>query len=147
MRINTQFSVAVHILTVLAYFEHEHKDITSDMMARSIGTNPVVVRRIVRLLKKAGLVDVRAGVKCTKLGRPAGAITLLDIYHAVRPPSESLFDLHPNPNRNCIIGIHIKDAVSGPIADAQKAMENRLSSFTLQDIVNSISKKDKTRRH
>lgn len=136
MRINTQFPVAVHILAVLAYFEKE--DITSDDLARSVGTNPVVVRRIVSQLKKAGLVSAQAGVKGISLCRKPKDITLLDIYNAVRSSKDTIFGVHPNPSQSCEVGAYIKSAVSGPFKSAQQALENDLASHTLLDVLNPI---------
>ena len=139
MRINTQFPVAVHILALLAFFED--KSPSSELIAKSVGTNPVVIRRVVSQLKKSGLVDAQAGIKGTSLRKKPKDITLLDIYNAVRSSEEALFDVHPNPNPACVIGAHIKEAMSIPLSDAQKAMENKLASFTLLDIVRPISEK------
>lgn len=136
MRINTQFPVALHVLAVLAYFED--RVITSEDLARSVGTNPVVIRRTVSALKKAGLVDARAGVKGTTLCRRPEAITLLDVYHAVRQEDDVIFDLHPNPSRSCRVGAHIQEAVAVPLMSAQRAMEENLTTFTLQDVMKTI---------
>ena len=54
MNINTRFSVGVHILTLLAC--KPNRGITSEMLARSVNTNSVVIRRLTGQLKKAGLV-------------------------------------------------------------------------------------------
>lgn len=138
MRINTQFPVAVHILAVLAYFEDEA--VTSEVLARSVGTNPVVVRRLISGLKKAGLVSAQAGVKGITLCRKPEHITLLDVYHAVHPEEESIFDLHQNPSQRCVVGAHIVDAVNEPFKRAQKAMEMELGTSTMADVLLPIQK-------
>lgn len=137
MRINTQFPMAVHILAVLSYFGGKTA-LTSEALAKSVGTNPVVVRRIVSRLKKAGLVDARPGVPGATLRRRPDAITLLDVYNAVRAPGDTLFDLHKNPSMQCPVGAHIADAVEGPLGDAQRAMEHELSTRTLAEVTNTI---------
>lgn len=140
MRINTQFPVAVHILAVLAYFEDEQ--MTSEDLARSVGTNPGVVRRLVPKLKKAGLVDTRPGARGTTLCRRPADIPLSDIYNAVRAPEDSLFDIHPSPSQRCVVGRHIKEAVHTPLMSAQMAMERELGAFTLADVMESIRKEN-----
>ena len=137
MRINTQFPVAIHILAVLAFFKDENY--TSSDLARSVGTNPVVIRRLISQLKSAGLVDARSGVKGISLCKKPEEISLLEVYKALRLPEEVVFDLHPNPNSQCEVGAHILAAVNGPFLSAQKAMEDELASFYLSDVLESIN--------
>ena len=59
MAANSQFSMAVHILTVLAKAEDEK--VKSDYVARSVNTNAVVIRRIMSQLSAAGLVSSQTG--------------------------------------------------------------------------------------
>lgn len=134
MRVNTRFPVSIHILTLAALIGEERS--TSENIAKSVNTNPVVIRRINAMLKKAGLITVISGVGGTRLNRRPEDITLLDIYHAVISVSnESLFDLHHDPNPSCPVGANIQAALAGPLASAQLAMEDCLSKYTLADIV------------
>ena len=55
---NSRFSTAVHILTLLASMPGER--LTSEFIAASVGTNPVVIRRQLASLREAGLVQVTA---------------------------------------------------------------------------------------
>ena len=144
MRINTQFPVAVHILSALAYFRDD--PLPSDSIAKSIGTNPVVVRRMLSLLKKKGFVDTQSGVRGAVLRREHRDITLLDIYNAVRPKGETLFDLHPNPSRLCPVGAHISKAIGVPLGNAQSALEKELGASTLADVIESIAHHNKRPR-
>ena len=48
MRKSTRFAAAVHILTMLAAIEEEY--LSSDVIARSMNTNRVVVRRLIASL-------------------------------------------------------------------------------------------------
>lgn len=66
MQISSRFSVGVHVLTSLAT-NLVGELLTSDRMAGSVSTNPVVIRRILGLLKQAGLVEVRAAADGTYL--------------------------------------------------------------------------------
>lgn len=139
MRINTRFPVAVHILVLVSFGTTPP---TSDLLARSVNTNPVVIRRTVALLKKAGLVQVRAGVGGAVLLRPPEAITLLDIYKAVQADEDgALFDLHQNPNPKCYVGANIHAALGPALADAQNALEQQLATWTLADIAAPIKEK------
>ena len=67
MQISTKFTTAVHVLIAIEYFRDDEK-ITSDMLAGTVGSNPVIIRNIMSQLKEAGLIEVRRG---------PGGITLL----------------------------------------------------------------------
>lgn len=68
MNNDTRLAVAIHILALLSFAGSEYR--SSDLLARSVNTNPVVVRRLTGRLKKAGIVDVRRGQGGTALARP-----------------------------------------------------------------------------
>src|SRR5271166_34715 len=93
---SSRFVVATHVLSLLAFGEGEA--MTSEYIAGSVNTNPVVVRRILALLVKAGLVGSQEGAGGgVRLAKPAHSINLRDVYVAVEP--DPLFALHPqNPN-------------------------------------------------
>lgn len=138
MRINTRFPVAIHIMVTAAFFKS--KTVTSEALAKSVNTNPVVIRRTCSLLKASGLINVRSGVGGVYLNKDPKDITLLDIYKATRSPDQSsIFDMHQNPNPLCPIGANIHEALSAPLLAAQQEMEKKLSEFTLQDIIKSIA--------
>ena len=59
MQIGQKFSIAIHILLSCEFFKDEKN--TSEFLAGTIGTNPVIVRNIIRLLKSANLINVSAG--------------------------------------------------------------------------------------
>lgn len=140
MRINTRFPVAVHMLALMELNKRE--PVTSELMALSVGTNPVVIRQLMVLLKRAGLIASQGGIPGSRLAKPQEEITLLEIYRAVQKQSDaSLFDLHPAPNPMCPIGRNIEGALDEPLFAAQAAMENALARFTLKDITTYISEK------
>src|SRR6187401_1504501 len=79
---NSRFAVAVHVMTALAYNHGE--PLSSPLLAKSVRTNPVVIRRLMAQLRRAGLVEAWPGKSGgVRLGRSAATITLLDIYRAV----------------------------------------------------------------
>jgi hypothetical protein len=55
MNVSTRFTIALHILTLLASSQGEA--LTSEYIAGSVNTNPVVVRRLLGLLRKQGFVS------------------------------------------------------------------------------------------
>lgn len=140
MRINTRFPVAVHMLALIEL--NKTRPSTSELMALSVGTNPVVIRQLMSALKRAGLIETQSGVAGCHLAKAAEEVTLLEIYRAVQKNLDTpLFDFHPNPNPMCPIGRNIEEALDEPLFIAQTAMEKALESFTLKDITDYISDK------
>ena len=58
MQISSRFTIAVHILICIETFKEDYK-ITSDFLASSVNVNPVVIRRLLQQLKKAGIINVK----------------------------------------------------------------------------------------
>ena len=142
MRINTRFPVAVHMMVLISFIQKMGKTATSEILAKSVGTNPVVIRQMMSMLRRAGLIETRSGVSGISLSKDGGEITLLDIYKAVQQDAEvPLFDVHTNPNPNCFVGGNIKEAMEKPLAEAQRAMEQSLAGYSLNDIACYIDKK------
>ncbi|WP_213525998.1 Rrf2 family transcriptional regulator [Paenibacillus sp. J31TS4] len=135
--ISSRFAVAIHILSLLEM--NKGGTNTSDFLASSVNTNPVVVRRIVSMLSRAGLVQVKSGVAGARLAKEASAITLLDIYRAVQVVEENgLFAVHECPNPECPVGRSIQSAILPVFVSAQRAMESELDRIRLTDILHSI---------
>lgn len=144
MRINTQFAVAIHILTLIELDNYKGIPNTSENLARSVNTNPVVVRRVIALLKNAGLVHVKSGVGGACLTRSPKDITWLDVYRAIQTSDDfTIFDKHEKVNKKCYVGAYILDVIDAPLIDAQKAMEDKLATYTLYDAIYPIAKKNK----
>ena len=138
MQISSRFSVGVHVLTLLATTPAGEL-LTSDRMAGSVNTNPVVIRRILGQLKKAGLVEVRAAAGGTYLRRAPADITLLDVYHAVDVVEGRLFSMHDSPNPRCLVGRNIQAALDDTLVRAQTALELELRSVTLAQVVANVN--------
>ncbi|CAM4221244.1 Rrf2 family transcriptional regulator [Paenibacillus macerans] len=131
-QISTRFSIAVHTLSLIAVTP----DCTGDFIAGSVNTNPVIIRRIMGMLKKAGLVEVRPGVGGAALLKEPDRITLLDVYRAVNVAEENqLFRIHENSNIACLVGRNIENVLQAELKDAQLAMEHRLAQTTLGQII------------
>ncbi|MFC0211395.1 Rrf2 family transcriptional regulator [Paenibacillus chartarius] len=132
-QISTRFSIAVHILSLIAV---SPDDCTGDFIAGSVNTNPVIIRRIMGMLKKAGFVEVRPGVGGASLLKSPEHITLLDIYRAVQVIEENqLFRLHENPNPQCLVGRNIEQSLQSELMEAQSAMETKLQQTTLSQLI------------
>ncbi|QJD84619.1 Rrf2 family transcriptional regulator [Cohnella herbarum] len=131
-QISSRFSIAVHILSLIAI---SSKDCTGDYIAGSVNTNPVIIRRIMGMLKKAGLVDIRPGVGGASLLKDRDQITLLDVYRAVEVIEDGrLFNFHDEPNPLCPVGRNIEAALRAEMEAAQSAMEQRLAQVNLSQL-------------
>jgi DNA-binding IscR family transcriptional regulator len=131
----TRFAVAVHILLLLAALPPSQA--TSARIAESVNTNPVVVRRITRLLARAGLVTSRRGSPGAALARPAEAITLADVWGAVRSDAR-LIALHAHPSPHCRIGCRVNAVLEPAFAEAEAALVARLSRTTLAGLLAKV---------
>ncbi|MEK8132087.1 Rrf2 family transcriptional regulator [Paenibacillus filicis] len=138
MQISSRFSIGVHILSLLAINPAEHN--TSEWIAGSVGTNPVIIRRVLGQLKKAGLANVRAGSGGATLARELEEISLLDVYRAVDVVEEgNLFHIHNHPNPACEVGANIEQVLRLLLFKAQDAMEGVLAAVTLRELVDVLA--------
>ena len=134
MQISSRFTIGLHILTAIDTFQNEYK-VTSDFLAGSIRTNPVVVRRILGQLKKAGLIESSQGVAGITIPKPLDQITFYDVYTAVEPVEEGdLFRFHDSPNPDCPVGRNIHRLLDGKLREIQNAMEEKMRRYTLADL-------------
>ncbi len=141
MKISSRFTVAIHVLSLIA-MEKNSAQCTSEWMAESVNTNPVVIRRVMGKLKKAGFIEIRRGTGGAILLKNLDELTLLDIYRAVEVVEEGeLFHVHENPNPNCPVGSNIQAVLEIILMSAQDAMESVLKKVSLNDIVTGLAKK------
>lgn len=137
IKISSRFTIAVHILSIIK--QNPSTICTSEFMAESVNTNPVVIRKIVSYLKKAGIVQVRRGTGGASLVKDLDAITLLDIFRSVEVVEEDqLFHLHENPNPDCPIGANIQSVLELILVQAQEAMERVLANITMEQVITSL---------
>ena len=133
MQISSRFTMAIHMFACIDTFKNQK--MTSDFMAGSIGTNPVIIRKLLQKLKAAGLITVSRGTGGVEVTRPLEEITFLDIYKAVEcTPEEELFHFHENPNPLCLVGRNIHHVLDDKLERVQAAMEKELAAITLADV-------------
>ena len=108
MQISTKFTIAIHLLAAVDFFG-ETQQVTSEFLAGSIGSNPVIIRGIMLKLRAAGLIATKRGPGGIALARPLADITFLDVYRAVETGSrDALFHFHERPNPQCPVGRNIQ---------------------------------------
>jgi Rrf2 family protein len=137
MYTSTRFAVAVHTLAFIAMRSGSNCSITSDMIAESVNTNPVVIRRILGVLRQAQLVRSQSGCGGGwALAQPASAITLRQIYRAIE--NDPLFALHHRPNPRCEVGQNMLGVLGRYFKDAEQAMEERLERVSVAEVMREI---------
>ncbi len=130
-------ATAVQILCVIAY--KGPAGTNSQVIARSLRTNPVVVRRLLKDMEQQGLVEMRPGKDGgVQLLRPASQITLDEIYRAVEGHAD-VFALRPSDNPGCAVGSRMKDLLSPIFGAANAAVERTLRKTTIGSLVKTIS--------
>ena len=136
MAVNTQFSIAVHMLAGLGFLPEG--ETTSAQLATSVNTSPSFVRRILSKLSKAGLVCTSMGkTGSTALAKDPKDITLLEIYRAVDAPKA--FAIHDYPEQAaCPVSCGIKSAMEKVLGRTQSSMEAGLGKITLADVISDV---------
>ena len=138
MQISMKCSVAVHCLI----FIHEAKGIakvTSNLLAQSTGSNPVVIRNILSALKKAGLITVPRGTGGAELCADPSQITLYQIYSALEPEGvTSIIGIHPCEGRSCPVAQNIRKVLQIPYRKIEDAVQKTMESITLQSMIDDF---------
>ena len=133
---DNKFSSAIHTLILIAKSE---KPLTSETIAKSVGTNASYIRKIIGLLKKKDIIESHRGVSGFAIKTDPEDLTLLQIYQAVNETDRPcLFDLHQNPNDKCIVGRHIKPVLAGMFAEMEAGFAAVLADKTLADCISGI---------
>ena len=136
MQISSRFTIAIHILICVELYGND-APATSESLAGSIGAHPVVIRRILGQLRRAGLITVARGREGgAHIARPLAGITLADVFRAVESiGDDTLFSFHENPNPACPVGRNIHNILDGHLVAIQRAMEREMQQTTLADVI------------
>lgn len=135
MRISVKCSSAVHILLMLALPAANNK-MTSEYIAKSLGNNPVEVRRLMGGLKAAGIIEVARGSGGATLKKDPKDITLLSIYEAVDPTSlDGLIGIHAHPSDKCPFGRNITALLLETYAGIGDAVKEKMRAVSLESLM------------
>ncbi len=139
MASNSRLAIAVHTAGVLAL--RDASPVASEMIARSVGTNPVVVRRIVGSLVKGGIVEVRKGTGggAFLLRKPEN-ISLGDIYRALG--EDELFQVPElAEDHECPVGKTVRPVLDELFKGAEDALMDHLDRVSLADVISLVVKR------
>ena len=124
------------MLAVLAYKEGE--PVTSGLLAASVNTNPVIIRRLLLMLQAAGFIQTHKGAGAgSRLIRAPERITLAEVYKASETV-EPFAAQSKRPNQACPVGNCIQAALEKVFASAEGALQEELAKTSLTDILELV---------
>lgn len=136
---DTKFSSAIHMLILIS---EAQTPMSSEQIAVSVGTNPSYIRKIAGLLKNANIIDSRQGRSGFVLSVTPEELTLWQVFCAVEKTEQiHLFDIHRNPNDECIVGRHIHPTLSAMFGDIELTARREMNAKTLRDCMNDMQKR------
>jgi Rrf2 family protein len=139
MSANSRLTIAAHALTWIGLYQSQGNEVaTSEQIAGSVDTNPVVIRRLLAELQKAGLCESRRGAGAGwMLARSLESMTLLDVYDVVGP--SPVFAMHHGtPDPNCMIGGGIQPALRHVYDDLEENLRAQLAKTTLAELLQDV---------
>ncbi|UVF02454.1 Rrf2 family transcriptional regulator [Streptococcus equinus] len=137
MPYSTRLATSVHILLAIYHFENEAK-VTSTFLAKSIQTNPVIVRNLLGKLQKADLVKVEAGVGGAHLTQKPEELTLWDIFQAVEDKNKPIFKASDDTNPNCPVGRVVNAVLQPRIDKVQESFNTSLKAVNLASLIEDM---------
>ncbi|MGC1785010.1 MAG: Rrf2 family transcriptional regulator [Acidobacteriaceae bacterium] len=135
MAANLRFSTGIEALALMAI--EPGKFHTSQALAEALGTNAVVVRRLLSALSRAGLVTSAKGpAGGSRLAKGPKQITLRDVYRAL-----DTGDLLHQTKRESAHTKDLQKAMHSTFRKAQKCLEEELDSTTLNQLIKRSGQK------
>ncbi|MEM1453376.1 MAG: Rrf2 family transcriptional regulator [Planctomycetota bacterium] len=125
---NSELTIALHVLGFLT--SRDGEPLTSEVLAHTYGTSPVVVRRVLVKLQRAGLIESRRGVGGgSVLARAPEEINLREAYDAIAA-DDALLPRHPGDGAPGVAPI-VAGYVNELLEDAEEALMARLEDVTV----------------
>ena len=131
MRNDSRLSRMLHVLLHMA--RHDGP-MTSDEIARMLGTNAVVVRRTMAGLRDSGYVRSEKGHGGGwVIEADLEAVSLLDVHRAVGGPR--LFTIgNEHPDADCVVERLVNEALESALKEAEALLVSRLGTVTLAEL-------------
>jgi Rrf2 family protein len=134
---NSEFTIAVHSLVLLAY--HPGKMASSDYIAENVSTHPARVRKIMGLLKKKGYVTSKEGVG-------GGFILNIDPEQVTLGEIDRLTSvgtLQPNwcsgdTKMPCVVASNIEEVMAKVFYDAEQHLTNYFDRLTISKVLEEL---------
>ncbi len=143
MKRDSRLSGVLHILLHMA---EQRGPVTSEVLAKAMDTNPVVIRRIMAGLRDAGYVRSEKGHGGGwELACDLAKITLRDIYNALGSPSLLAMG-NRTETPGCLVEQAVNAALSDAFHDAEALLLSRFGKVTLAMLSADFHKRFATRR-
>ncbi|CAM3219757.1 Rrf2 family transcriptional regulator [Paracoccus nototheniae] len=131
MRQDTRLSRLLHVLLHMAQTE---APMTSQQIAVMLGSNAVVVRRIMAGLRDGGYVDAERGHGGGwRITKRTDEITVLDVYRSLDEPDLFAFGFS-KPSPACLVEQSVNATIKGAIETAKDAILDKFSTLRLSQI-------------
>ncbi|APP10474.1 transcriptional regulator [Lactobacillus delbrueckii subsp. delbrueckii DSM 20074 = JCM 1012] len=135
MKFSHKLSDAVHLLVYIEIFPDD--DLSSRAIARSILTNPSMVRSLMMDLRKAGLLNTKQGSAEPELAKKPEEISLYDIFAAVGM-DHHLLHVDEDTEQKCPVGGNIQGPLAKAYAEVEEAAFAKMREISLREIVDQI---------
>lgn len=131
MKRNSRLSLALHTLSHMAATPDRMQ--TSADIARHAGTNPVVVRRVLGKLRKAGLLTSEKGhAGGWRLARKPEEITFADVYLAL---DERLVAADDKADAAaCSVENDLQERISGVLEEIEQKLVEKLAETSISEV-------------
>ncbi len=136
---NSRLATAIHVAGMLSFAEQ--MPLTSEAIAQSCNTNPVVIRRIIGLLTRSGLVTVKMGTGGgARLTKKPDEITLAEIYEAL--DEGTVFEVPQfDENFHCEVGKIVRPVLAEVLQEAENGLKEKLKQIRLSDVIDKVKVK------
>lgn len=135
MKFFHKLSDAVHLLAYIEIFPDD--DLSSRAIARSIVTNPSMVRSLMMDLRKAGFLKTKQGSAEPELAKKPEEISLYDIFAAVGM-EHHLLHVDEDTEQKCPVGGNIQGPLAKAYAEVEEAAFAKMREISLREIVDQI---------
>jgi Rrf2 family transcriptional regulator, repressor of oqxAB len=143
--LDVRFSRSLKLMLLLGHAEEESRPVLSSaQLARTLDTNPSLVRKLVVPLVQDGLVaSIKGRSGGVRLGRPADQITLGEIYHS-SIGGKPLWAPRPEGPRECLVPNHCAEYFVRLTDENEAAVLGVLAGRTLADSLDELRSIDRS---
>jgi Rrf2 family transcriptional regulator, repressor of oqxAB len=137
--LDVRFSSALKVMLLLGHAEEEGSPVlSSTQLARSLDTNPSLVRKLMVGLVQDGLVaSIKGRSGGVRLGRPSDQITLEEIYRSSNG-SKPLWAPRAEGPRECLVTNHSAEYFLTLTDETEAAVLGTLAGRTLADSLDDL---------
>lgn len=135
------------VLHALLHMAERDSPVTSDELAKCLGTNPVVVRRSMGFLREAGVVaSDRGHAGGWRITADLTTVTLRQLHDALGEPA--LFAVgNRNDAPECLVEQTVNAALDRSFEEAEALLLMRFGEITLADLATDFAARYAARRN